>query len=79
MAVNKVSYGGNTLIDLTGDTVTADTLVEGAVAHGANGELVVGTNPYEKAQTDATVSTQADLISQIKTVLEGKAGFADRS
>ena len=24
MAINKVIYGGETLIDLTGDTVTAD-------------------------------------------------------
>ena len=43
MAVNKVVYGGRTLIDLTSDTVTAETLAEGVTAHGANGELIVGT------------------------------------
>lgn len=27
MAINKVIYGGETLIDLTGDTVTADKIL----------------------------------------------------
>ena len=43
MAVNKVEANGETLIDLTNDTVTADTLVEGRTAHLANGEQVTGT------------------------------------
>lgn len=29
MAINKVIYGGNTLIDLTGDTVTPDKMLAG--------------------------------------------------
>lgn len=29
MAINKVIYGGNTLIDLTGDSVTKDKLLAG--------------------------------------------------
>lgn len=73
MAVNKVVYGGETVIDLTGDTVTADSLVTGTKAHDKSGASIVGTNPYEKAATDEEVATQADLISQITTVLEGKA------
>lgn len=47
MAVNKVvlntTDGEETLIDLTQDTVTADTLVAGVTAHGADGEAIVGT------------------------------------
>lgn len=43
MAINKIDFAGNTLIDLTSDTVTADTLSEGVVAHGADGEVVTGT------------------------------------
>lgn len=42
MAINKVEYGGNTLIDLTSDTVTPDTLLEGVTAHNAAGELITG-------------------------------------
>ena len=44
MAVNKVEYGGRTLIDLTGDTVTPETLVQGATAHNAAGEMIEGKN-----------------------------------
>ena len=48
MAVNKVVYNNNTLIDLTNDTVTTNDLVEGVVAHDKtgtqiNGALVVRT------------------------------------
>ena len=47
MAINKVEINGTngveTLIDLTGDTVTPETLAEGYTAHAANGELIVGT------------------------------------
>lgn len=43
MAVNKVEYGGETLIDLTEDTVTPETLAEGITAHDASGEQIVGT------------------------------------
>ena len=43
MAVSKVNYGSTTLIDLTGDTVTADKLLAGYTAHGADGEPITGT------------------------------------
>lgn len=42
MGINKVVYGGNTLIDLTGDTVTEDKLLEGTVAHDKTGAKIVG-------------------------------------
>lgn len=42
MAVNKVIYGGRTLVDLTGVTVTADDLAEGITATAADGNKVVG-------------------------------------
>ena len=42
-AVSKVVYGENTLIDLTGDTVTADVLLEGYTAHDAAGNPITGT------------------------------------
>ena len=43
MPYSKVVYDGDVLIDLTGDTVTPDTLAEGVTAHGADGALIVGT------------------------------------
>lgn len=41
--VNKVIYGTSTLIDLTSDTVTPETLYKGSLAHTANGEQITGT------------------------------------
>ena len=43
MAVNKVVYGTTVLVDLTGDTVTADKLLKGATAHNASGDQITGT------------------------------------
>lgn len=42
MGVAKVNYNNETLIDLTADTVTADTLRAGETAHDAEGNAVVG-------------------------------------
>ena len=47
MAINKVIYGGNTLIDLTGDSVTKDKLLAGYTAHDKSGEVIEGTCPFE--------------------------------
>lgn len=44
MAYNKIIYGGNTLIDLTEDTITPDKLVYGYTAHDKSGAAIVGTN-----------------------------------
>lgn len=43
MPVNKIIFAGETLIDLTADTVTPDTLLKGATAHSSNGEIITGT------------------------------------
>jgi hypothetical protein len=43
MAFNKVTYKGNTIMDISDSTVTPETLIEGAIAYGANGEKIVGT------------------------------------
>jgi len=40
--INKVVYGNTTLIDLTQDSVTPQTLLEGETAHDKSGALIVG-------------------------------------
>lgn len=76
MGVNKVvintDSGEEVLVNLTNDSVTADTLFEGITAHNKSGDSITGTNPYAKADTDAVVDNQADIMSQIITALEGK-------
>jgi hypothetical protein len=51
MAINKVEYGGKTLIDLTNDSVTPETLAEGTTAHDASGEPIVGIVPRAEGVT----------------------------
>lgn len=42
MGISKVDFGKTTLIDLTGDSVNAASLLRGKTAHNAAGEQVVG-------------------------------------
>ncbi|MFA6873507.1 MAG: hypothetical protein WCQ86_05960 [Bacteroidaceae bacterium] len=51
MPVSKVVYNQNTLIDLTSDTVSVDTLKKGFTAHKADGTLITGNfigDDYDK-------------------------------
>lgn len=41
--VNKVDLNGVTVLDLTSDTVTPETLLLGTTAHNAKGETITGT------------------------------------
>lgn len=65
MAINKVEIKNsdgtkNILVDLTGDTVSTDTLSEGITAHGADGELITGTMKAGIDTSDAT-ATPTDI------------------
>lgn len=64
MAYNKIIYGGNTLIDLTGDTITADKLAEGITAHDKSGEIITGTNTFDVDSSDATVAVAEILATK---------------
>lgn len=78
MAVNKVIYGGNTLVDLTGDTVTAADLADGVKATGADGNPIVGI--MQKVTIDAELSSTSTNPVQnkvIKVALDGKLGKND--
>lgn len=73
MAVNKVIYGGNTLIDLTGDTVTAADLADGVKATGADGNPIVGL--MQKVTIDAELSTTSTNPVQNKVIAEAIANI----
>lgn len=57
MAVNKIIYNGETLVDLTSDTVTADDLATGVTATGADGKPVVGLLPKVTIDTELSLSS----------------------
>lgn len=64
MAVSKVIYGGETLIDLTADTVTPEKILKGITAHGANGEPITGSCEYDANTQDATATASEILKSK---------------
>lgn len=64
MAVSKIIFGGNTLIDLTADTVAADKLLTGVKAHGADGEVITGTCDFDANTQDATASASEILLGK---------------
>ena len=66
--VNKVIYGGKTLIDLTADTVTADKVLEGITYHDKSGASGTGTCTYDSDTSDATVA--------VAEILTGKTAYA---
>lgn len=62
MAISKVIYGGETLIDLTADSVTKDKLLKGYTAHGADGEVINGACEFDANTQDAT-ATAAEILA----------------
>ena len=68
MPTNKVIYCGETLIDLTSDTVDTSTLLSGATAHDKSGAQITGACTFDVDSTDATVAT-GELLS-------GKTAYA---
>ncbi len=68
MAISKVVYGAQTLIDLTADTITADKVLTGYTAHGKDGEQISGTCAFDVNSQDAT--------AQVAELLTGKTAYA---
>jgi hypothetical protein len=68
MAINKVVYGGNTLIDLTADTITPADLAQGVTAHDKSGASITGTSTKDSDTSDAD-ATASEILS-------GKTAYA---
>lgn len=64
MAISKVIYGGNTLIDLTSDTLTKDKVLTGYTFHGADGEPQTGTCDFDVNSSVATAKETEVLVSK---------------
>lgn len=62
MAYNKIIFGGDTLIDLTGDTVSADKLLLNYTAHDRTGTIITGSCTYDSDTSDAT-ATMDEVLS----------------
>lgn len=80
MATSKVVYSGRTLIDLTEDTVTEETLLRGYTAHKANGTKIVGTAfanyPDRYSFLDPIQdSTGENILDNLNNVLQGETVY----
>lgn len=62
--VNKVIYAGDTLIDLTSDTVTANKILSGYTAHDKAGAPITGSCTYNADTSDATASAAEILATK---------------
>ena len=69
MGRSKVVYGGETLIDLTADTVNANNTLVGASGHGADGEAFNGAVAFVTYYTgsgapSASLGADGDIYLQ---------------
>lgn len=69
MAINKIVWGDETLIDLTGDTIEAQYIIQKKTAHDRTGKVIEGSCPYDADTSGATAT--ADEI------LEGEVAYAN--
>lgn len=53
MAINKVIFGNETLIDLTQDDITANDVLNGKKFHGRDGVQATGTSTFDADTSDA--------------------------
>ena len=60
--VNKVIYGGDTLIDLTPDQVTRNDVLAGVTFHLPSGEATTGLCEYD-ADTSGATATASEILN----------------
>lgn len=68
MAYNKIIHNGKVLIDLTPDTVSSETLLQGETAHDRSGNIITGNCDFDSNTSDANASEAV--------ILSGKTAYA---
>lgn len=68
--INKVIYGDQTLIDLTGDTVSKEKLLSGTTAHDKSGAKISGTCTFDVNSSDGT-ATSAEMLAGKTAYVKG--------
>lgn len=61
---SKIVYFGETLMDLTEDTIDAASLLAGKTAHDKTGAPIVGTCAFDSDTTDATAVAAEILVGK---------------
>lgn len=76
MAVNKVEFYGNTLIDISDTTADESSVVAGKQFYKANGARATGTADYQQKITTQTVSLSSSWSGSgpyYQTILTGQS------
>ena len=64
MAINKVIYGGNTLIDITDTTAVANKVLDGFYFYGRDGVKTEGTCAFDADTSDGTATADDILLNE---------------
>lgn len=72
MANSKIIFGGDVLIDLTGDTVTADKILSGITAHDKKGDPITGSCTYDSDTSEDTAGAAEVLATKTAHVRGAK-------
>lgn len=70
MAINKVIYGGNTLMDITDTTAVADKVLASYYFYGRDGVKTQGTCTYNADTSDAT-ATASEILTGSSAYVNG--------
>lgn len=70
---SKIIFYGETLMDLTGDTVDPASLLKSKTAHDKTGAPITGTCPYDADTSDAT-ATAAEILNSKTAYVDGARG-----
>lgn len=72
MGVNVVTYGGRTLVDMTNATATAETVLAGYTAYGADGNLIMGTaSSTKRTELNITIPKSGWVNNQQTIAMPG--------
>lgn len=76
MAVNKVEFGDEVVMDITDSTVNAQNLAKGEIAYGPDGEKIVGEATYVPQLKELPTESDFDVVQYIGTDTESvKHGY----
>ena len=69
--VNKVVYGDTTLIDISDTTATADKIIEGYTAYGADGRKITGVAAQVHNQSKSVIPADNQQIIEMDSGYTG--------